>query len=75
MSCPFLKEGRAQYCHAAPVSKLILEGPGFSGAGRCASPEYYIGANWLAKTNLASRAAHTWKKCTCNIAGSQLPQS
>ena len=41
MSCPFLKEGRAQYCHAAPVSKLILEGPGFSGAGRCASPEYY----------------------------------
>jgi glycine cleavage system H lipoate-binding protein len=41
MACPFLKEGRAQYCHAAPLGKLILEGPGFSGAGRCASPEYY----------------------------------
>jgi glycine cleavage system H lipoate-binding protein len=41
MPCPFLKEGRAQYCHAAPVGKLILKGPGFSGAGRCASPEYY----------------------------------
>jgi glycine cleavage system H lipoate-binding protein len=41
MACPFLKEGRAQYCHAAPVGKLILKGPGFSGAGRCASPEYY----------------------------------
>jgi glycine cleavage system H lipoate-binding protein len=42
MSCPFLKEGRAQYCHVAPVGKLILEGPGFSGPGRCASPEYYL---------------------------------
>ena len=41
MACPFLKEGRAQYCHAAPARKLILEGPGVSGAGRCASPEYY----------------------------------
>jgi glycine cleavage system H lipoate-binding protein len=41
MPCPFLKEGRAQYCHAAPVRKLILEGPGVLGAGRCASPEYY----------------------------------
>jgi glycine cleavage system H lipoate-binding protein len=40
MACPFLKEGRAQYCHAAPVGKLILEGPGFSGEGRCNSPEY-----------------------------------
>ena len=41
MACPFLKEGRAQYCHAAPVRKLILEGSGVSGAGRCVSPEYY----------------------------------
>ncbi|MGB7848629.1 MAG: hypothetical protein WBL63_23655 [Candidatus Acidiferrum sp.] len=41
MTCPFLKEGRAQYCHAAPARKLILEGPGVSGAGRCASPEYH----------------------------------
>lgn len=41
MACPFFKEGRAQYCHASPLGKLILEGPGFSGGGRCASPEYY----------------------------------
>lgn len=41
MACPFLKEGRAQYCHAAPVRKMILEGPGVLGGGRCASPEYY----------------------------------
>ena len=41
MACPFLKEGRAQYCHSGPSSKLILNGPGASGAGRCASPEYY----------------------------------
>lgn len=40
MSCPFLKEGRAQYCHAAPIRKMILEGPGVS-RGRCASPEYF----------------------------------
>jgi len=41
MSCPFLKEGRAQYCHAAPVGKLILEGPGVSATSLCASPEYH----------------------------------
>jgi len=41
MACPFLKEGCAQYCHAAPVGKLILEGPGVSGTSRCMSPEYY----------------------------------
>jgi len=40
MPCPFLKEGRARYCHAAPVKKLILDGPGATEAGRCASPEY-----------------------------------
>ena len=40
MSCPFLKEGRARYCHAAPIRKLILEGPGAACAGRCASPEF-----------------------------------
>lgn len=40
MACPFLKEGRARYCHAAPVRKLILDGPGVAGGGRCASPEY-----------------------------------
>lgn len=41
MPCPFLKEGRAQYCHAAPLGKMILEGPGYSPEGRCESPEYY----------------------------------
>lgn len=41
MVCPFLKEGRAQYCHAAPVGKLILEGPGVSGTSLCMSPEYH----------------------------------
>ena len=41
MTCPFLKEGRALYCHAAPFGKMILEGPGYSDQGRCESPEYY----------------------------------
>jgi glycine cleavage system H lipoate-binding protein len=40
MACPFLKEGRARYCHAAPVKKLILDGPGASEGGRCASPDF-----------------------------------
>lgn len=40
MACPFLSEGRARFCHAAPVRKLILDGPGVTG-GRCASPEYW----------------------------------
>jgi glycine cleavage system H lipoate-binding protein len=41
MSCPFLKEGRARYCHAAPVRKLILDGPGAAGGGICASQKYF----------------------------------
>ncbi len=40
MSCPFLREGRARYCHAAPIRKLILDGPGSAGAGRCETAEY-----------------------------------
>jgi glycine cleavage system H lipoate-binding protein len=40
MGCPFLKEGRARYCHAAPVKKLILDGPGATDGGRCASAAY-----------------------------------
>lgn len=40
MTCPFLREGRARYCHAAPVRKLILDGPGAIDGGRCASPGY-----------------------------------
>jgi len=40
MSCPFLKEGRARYCHAAPVRKLILDGPGATEGGRCTTSRY-----------------------------------
>jgi glycine cleavage system H lipoate-binding protein len=40
MACPFLQEGRARYCHAAPVRKLILDGPGAVDAGRCSSSAY-----------------------------------
>jgi glycine cleavage system H lipoate-binding protein len=40
MPCPFLREGRAQYCHAADMRKLILEGPGASSGGRCVSSAY-----------------------------------
>jgi glycine cleavage system H lipoate-binding protein len=40
MACPFLKEGQARYCHAAPVQKLILDGPGVADGGRCASSDY-----------------------------------
>ncbi len=39
MSCPFLKEGCARYCHVAPIRKLILDGPG-AASGICASPRY-----------------------------------
>jgi glycine cleavage system H lipoate-binding protein len=42
MPCPFLKEGHAQYCHAAPVHKLILDGPGVSRAGRCTTADYRL---------------------------------
>jgi len=40
MACPFLTEGRAIYCHAAPVRKLLLDGPGVTGGGRCTSLDY-----------------------------------
>ena len=40
MACPFLRDGRARYCHAAPVRKLILDGPGATDGGRCASAKY-----------------------------------
>ena len=40
MACPFLTEGRAQYCHAAPVRKLILDGPGVTTGGLCTSQQY-----------------------------------
>ena len=40
MGCPFLREGRARYCNAAPVRKLILDGAGAAEGGRCASSAY-----------------------------------
>lgn len=40
MPCPFLREGKARYCHAAPLRKLILDGPGANDGGRCASSRY-----------------------------------
>jgi glycine cleavage system H lipoate-binding protein len=49
MSCPFLREGRARYCHAAPVRKLILDGPGATDGGRC-STSRYVGCELAAKT-------------------------
>lgn len=51
MACPFLKEGRARYCHVAPVRKLILDGPGAADGGRCASPEYRD-CEWVAKNEV-----------------------
>lgn len=42
MSCPFLRDGRARYCHAAAVRKLILDGPGSAGGGRCTTREYRL---------------------------------
>jgi len=48
MACPFLKEGRARYCHAAPMKKLILDGPGAAEGGRCASADYR-NCEWVAK--------------------------
>src|SRR5690242_16596125 len=40
MNCPFLREGRARYCNAAPVRKLLLDGPGATAGGRCTSPAF-----------------------------------
>jgi hypothetical protein len=56
MPCPFLREGRARYCHAAPVRKLILEGPGATGGGRCASADYR-------SCELAAKDAPTQARC------------
>jgi len=56
MPCPFLKEGRARYCHAAPVRKLILDGPGVAGGGRCASTDF-------AKCELVSKAEARGDRC------------
>jgi len=40
MCCPFLREGRARYCNAAPIRKLILSGPGAMDGGKCLLPEH-----------------------------------
>ncbi|MBK9167320.1 MAG: hypothetical protein IPM24_07620 [Bryobacterales bacterium] len=37
MTCPFLKETRVRTCHAAPLRKLIVDGPGAAAEGKCAS--------------------------------------
>lgn len=56
MPCPFLREARARYCHAAPVRKLILDGPGAMGEGRCASPRYM-------DCELAARSKGSGERC------------
>ena len=56
MPCPFLREGRARYCHAAPVRKLILDGPGATDGGRCASAQYL-------KCELASQNGIAQDRC------------
>ena len=57
MACPFLKEGRARYCHAAPVQKLILDGPGVvADGGLCTSAEFR-------QCELADKDAAPQKRC------------
>ncbi len=56
MACPCLREGRARYCHAAPVRKLILDGPGATDGGRCASPRYLT-------CELASKDGPQYERC------------
>jgi glycine cleavage system H lipoate-binding protein len=58
MACPFLTEGQAQYCHAAPMHKLILDGPGVNSGGLCSSPQYRQ-CEYAAKDSLQeSRCPH-----------------
>jgi glycine cleavage system H lipoate-binding protein len=56
MSCPFLREGRARYCHAAPVRKLILDGPEATDGGRCTSRQYL-------QCELAAQSEVTQDRC------------
>jgi glycine cleavage system H lipoate-binding protein len=72
MPCPFLKEGRAQYCHSAPVQKMILEGPGVSGAGRCASPEYYR-CDLVAKDELRQKSCPHLEEVRVQYCGASSP--
>jgi glycine cleavage system H lipoate-binding protein len=58
MSCPFLREGRAWYCHAAAVRKLILDGPGASSGGRCTSAEHTKCDLVTNKSGLGERCPH-----------------
>jgi glycine cleavage system H lipoate-binding protein len=58
MSCPFLKEGRARYCHAATIRKLILDGPGAAGGGLCGSAEYRRCSLVCQDDAAADRCAH-----------------
>src|SRR5207253_2648693 len=58
MCCPFLREGRAQYCHAAAVRKLILNGPGAAAGGRCTSTAHRECALVREEDHPADRCAH-----------------
>jgi glycine cleavage system H lipoate-binding protein len=40
MACPFLRETRVRFCHAAPVRKMIAGTQPGTGDGRCSSPAY-----------------------------------
>ena len=68
MPCPFLREGRARYCHAAPVRKLILDGPGATEGGRCASAQYVECELAAKKQDASAIAVRIWKKSACSIA-------
>jgi glycine cleavage system H lipoate-binding protein len=57
MPCPFLKQGRARYCHAAPIRKLILTGAG-AAPSRCASPGYRLCDLVRAPDPAAERCPH-----------------
>ena len=61
------REGRAQYCHAAPVQKLILDGLARYGAASVPQSNT-CNANWLRKTAYDRIIVRTWRKSACNIA-------
>jgi hypothetical protein len=67
MPCPFLKEGRARYCHTAPVQRLILDGPGAADGGRV-PPLTTRSANWPLRMECSTTAARISRKSACSIA-------
>ena len=56
--CPFLREGHAQYCSAAPIRILIPDGPGAMARGRCTSPEYRACALLRHEPDFGDRCPH-----------------